>query len=207
MQHSKYFSLSGLTLCILFAGRVAHGQTPLSDPETPQVAKVLTAVSLNHLGLAVNQERSIGSQVTVLFGVGTHYSFYSSNFPPLSGSRFINVTDKYFGREYSTSRFAPYLVGEVRKYTQLFERSVRGKDTRANSANYFALVGEAPFATGNLINVPNLALAYPVGLKYGLRRPLGASFYAEGSAGMFVKISAPQRTLQPRLDFAVAWYR
>ena len=47
-------------------------------------------------------------------------------------------------------------------------------------------MGEVPVATGVLINVPNLALAYPVGVKYGLRWPLGPSFYLEASSGLFV---------------------
>lgn len=190
-----------------FIGSTVYGQALTAEPPTPQVEKVITAASLNYLGLTLTQERRISSQATVLFGIGAHYSSYSSNFPPLFGSRFINELDKYFGRSYSTSAFTPYLVGEVRKYTRLFERSIRGRNTRANSANYFALVGELPFSTGALINVPNLALAYPVGVKYGLRRPLGLSFYVEASAGMFLKISAPKRTLQPRLDVAFAWHR
>jgi len=196
-----------LTALFALIGTTVHGQTLTAEPTTPQVEKVITAAGFNYLGLALTQERRISPQATILFGIGAHYSFYSSDYPPLFGSRFINEIDKYFGRSYSTSAFTPYLVGEIRKYTRLFERSVRGRNTRANSANYFALVGELPFGTGALINVPNLALAYPVGVKYGLRRPLGPSFYVEASAGMFLKISAPQRTLQPRLDLAFAWHR
>ena len=196
-----------LVAYFVLLGPAVHGQAVPAEPTTPQVERVITAAGLNYLGLALTQERRIAPQATVLFGIGAHYSFYSSNFPPLLGSRFINEVDKYFGRSYSTSRFTPYVVVEARKYTRLFERSVRGRDTRANSANYFALVGEVPFATGGLIEVPNLALAYPVGAKYGLRRPLGPSVYLEASAGLFLKISAVQRTLQPRLDVAFAWHR
>jgi len=207
MKPAKLPFIYPLALFFVFIGSVAHGQTITPAAPTPQVEKVLTAVSFNYLGPALTQERRIGPQTTALFGVGAHYSFYSSDSPPPFGARFINVVDKYFGRSYSTHQWVPYLVGEVRHYTRLFERSVRGRDVRANAANYVALVGEVPFATGDLINVPNLALAYPVGVKYGLRRPVGSSFYLEASAGMFVKISAVQRTVQPRLDIAFAWHR
>jgi hypothetical protein len=207
MQSNKTLLICGITLFFSLNYHFAQGQSTNSEPATPQVERVLTAASINYLGLALTQERGIGPQTTVLFGIGGHYSFYNTNSPPPLGSRFITVTDKYFGREYSTSQFTPYLVGEVRKYTRLFERSVRGRNVKANSGNYFALVGEIPFATGNLINVPNLALAYPVGAKYGLRRPLGQSLYIEGSIGLFLKISSSQQSLAPRLDLAFAWHR
>jgi hypothetical protein len=207
MQYYKFPLSFCLALFLVLIRPLAYCQTLPPKPTTPQVDQVITAASLNYLGFALTQERRIAPQTTVLFGLGAHYSFYSSDSPPPLGTRFIDVVDKVFGRSYSTSQFAPYLVGEVRHYTRLFERSVRGRDTRANSANYFALVGELPFATGDLINVPNLALAYPVGVKYGLRRPLGSPFYVEASVGMFLKISATQRTLQPRLDATFAWHR
>ncbi len=95
---------------------------------------------------------------------------------------------------------------QVRSYNNLFKRAVRGRNTRANSGSYVALAAEVPFATGDLIDVPNLALAYPVGIKYGLRRAIGRHLYAEGSIGGFLKVSRPQVVGVPRLDAAVAWY-
>lgn len=185
----------------------SYGQSlPNTDPPSISVQKLLNTLSVTYIGACASQERAISRQSTVMYGVGAHYSFYSSDSPPLFGSRFINEVDKYFGRSYATHAVTPYIFTEIRLYTNLDKRSVRGGDTRANCANYFALVGELPFATGNLINVPNLALAYPVGVKYGVRRPLGSKVYVEGSIGGFLKISRVQQTLQPRLDFAIGWH-
>ena len=121
-----------------------------------------------------------------MYSAGVNYSVYSTSTPQLFGSRFIDVNDKYFGRDYRTSGLTPYLFVEYRYYTALDKRVGRGRDARANSANYFILVGELPFATGDLINVANLCLAYPVGVKYGLRRSLGSRVYLEGSLGMML---------------------
>ncbi|GAA4022224.1 hypothetical protein GCM10022409_02410 [Hymenobacter glaciei] len=186
----------------------ARGQQHTSaDPLKPEVEKVLTSALLNYRGGAVQQERGLGPQSTFLAGVGAHFSSYSTNSPPLFGSRFINVTDKYFGRHYTTSGWTPYVFAEFRVYTTLDKRAVHGRDTRANSSNYWALAGEVPFASGNLINVPNLELAYPVGVKYGVRRPLGTALYIEGSLGGFLKISRSQQSLSPRLDVALGLHQ
>ena len=126
--------------------------------------------------------------------------------PQLFGSRFINVNDKYFWYDYRTSGLTPYMFAEYRYYTTLDKRAGRGCDARANSVNYFILVGELPFATGDLINVANLGLAYPVGVKYGLRRPLGGRVYLEGSLGMMFKLGRGQQALVPRLDVALGWH-
>ena len=64
-----------------------------------------------------------------------------------------------------------------------------------------------PFATGDLINVANLGLAYPLGVKYGLRRPLGSRVYLEGSLGMMLKLGRWQLALVPRLDVALGWHK
>lgn len=64
-----------------------------------------------------------------------------------------------------------------------------------------------PFATGDLINVANLGLAYPLGVKYGLRRPLGSRVYLEGSLGMMLKLGRGQQALVPRLDVALGWHK
>ena len=168
---------------------------------------MLSSALINYRGAAIQQERGLGPHATFLAGVGAHFSAYSTNSPPLFGSRFINVTDKYFGRYYTTSGWTPYVFAEFRVYTTLDKRAARGSDTQANCANYWALVGEAPFASGDLINVPNLELAYPVGIKYGLRRPLGHFLYVEGSLGAFLKISRSQQSLSPRIDFALGLHR
>ena len=190
---------------LLICGRfhVQAQQHISTDPLRPEVEKALTSVLLNYRGGAIQQERGLGPQSTFLAGVGAHFSAYSTNSPPLFGSRFINVTDKYFGRYYTTSGWTPYIFAEFRVYTTLDKRAARGRDTRANSSNYWALAGEVPFATGDLINVPNLELAYPVGVKYGMRRPLGTALYIEGSIGGFLKISRSQQSLSPRLDVAL----
>ena len=193
-----------ITILLLFSCVEARAQSSTSlDPVTPTVDKVLTTLSANYLGLAIQQERGASSVVTFLYGAGIHNSFYSTQTPPLFGSRFINQVDKYFGRVYSTQQWVPYLFGEIRIYNGLYKRAVRGRDTKANCGNYLALVGELPFASGDLINVPNLELAYPVGAKYGLRRPLGQRLYIEGSIGAFLKISKSQQTIAPRIDLAI----
>ena len=99
------------------------------------------------------------------------------------------------------------MFAEYRCYTNLDKRAGRGRDTRANAANYFALVGKLPFATGDLINVVNLGLAYPVGVKYGLWRPLGSRVYLEGSLGMMLKLGRGQQALVSRLDVALGWHK
>lgn len=199
---------SGMTFLFVCVQFYAHGQQRItSDPVQPEVEKVITSVVINYRGGAVQQERGLGPHSTFLVGAGAHFSAYGTNSPPLFGSRFINVTDKLFGRTYSTSGWTPYAFAEFRFYTTLDKRAVRGHDTRANSANYWALVGEVPFASGDLINVSNLELAYPVGVKYGLRRPLGRLLYIEGSFGGFLKISRSQQILSPRLDVALGLHR
>ena len=80
-----------------------------------------------------------------MYGAGVHYSVYSTSTPPLFGSRFINVNDKYFGRDYLTSGLTPYLFAEYRYYTTLDKRAGRGRDTR--------LVPE-PHALGLLVHKP-----------------------------------------------------
>lgn len=196
-----------LLLLVCWQFNVQAQQHVSNDPLAPKVARVLSSAVLNYRGVAVQQERGLGPQNTLLAGVGVHFSAYSTNSPPLFGSRFINVADKYFGRYYTTSGWTPYIYAEFRTYTTLDNRAARGRSTRANSANYWALVGEVPFAAGDLINVPNLELAYPVGVKYGLRRPLGQHLYMEGSVGGLLKISSSQRSLSPRLDVALGFYR
>ncbi|UOQ51410.1 hypothetical protein [Hymenobacter cellulosivorans] len=171
---------------------------------TVQVEKVITAFAINYLGASVGQERRLGSSVTFLYGLGAHYSYYSTGFP-IGGTRFLNVLDPVFGRDYSTGGITPYAFGEFRLYHTLFHRASAGKDIRHNAANYFALFGEQPLAKNNLVEVPNLAIASVVGLKYGLRRSLGAHLSVDGSVGIANKISRTQHTLLPRLDLGVAW--
>ncbi|RAK66662.1 hypothetical protein DLM85_10605 [Hymenobacter edaphi] len=156
------------------------------------------------MGGSISQERRLGSSITLTYGAGAHYSFYSTSLP-IGGTRFINVVDPYFGRDYRTSGLTPYVFGELRLYHTLFRRAQAGRNTAHNAANYVALFGEAPLAKRPLINVPNLALASPVGLKYGLRRNLARHLYAEGSVGLAAKISHRQRTLLPRLDGGLSW--
>ena len=82
MKPAKLPFIYPLALFFVFIGSVAHGQTITPAAPTPQVEKALTAVSFNYLGPALTQERRIGPQTTALFGVGAHYSFYSSDSPP-----------------------------------------------------------------------------------------------------------------------------
>lgn len=172
--------------------------------DTAAVAAHQTAVALNYLGIAALQERGIGRHTTLLYGAGAHYSFYGAGQPAL-GTRFINVIDKYFGRNYTTSGITPYVFLEGRRYLNLLRRAEAGKNTRHNAGTYLGLFGELPFATGNLINVPNLALGYPVGIKVGMRRSVGRAVYVDGSAALVDRISNRQRTVLPRLDVALAW--
>ena len=205
LSHSK--CLFGTALLTLTAEMASAQELKSSEPITAHVERLLTTAAINYRGLAIFQERGLNGQATLMYGAGAHYSTYSTSGPPLFGSRFIGVNDKYFGRNYRTSGLTPYLFAEYRYYTTLDKRAGRGRDTRANAANYFALVGEVPFATGDLINVTNLSLAYPVGVKYGLRRPLGSQVYLESSLGMMLKLSEGQRALVPRLDVALGWHK
>ncbi|RTQ53377.1 hypothetical protein EJV47_01145 [Hymenobacter gummosus] len=203
MRFTCFCLLGGLLFGVRTPGK-AQSQPAPDTPPSAEVERVVTAVAVNYLGLSASQERRLGSSVTATYGVGAHYSFYSTAFP-IGGTRFINVVDPFFGRDYRTSALTPYLLGELRLYHTLFRRTQAGRNTRRNAANYFALFGEVPLSKNRLIDVPNLALATPVGLKYGLRRNLGGHLYAEGSAGLALKISRTQRTLLPRLDAALAW--
>ncbi|MDO7847398.1 hypothetical protein Q5H92_13595 [Hymenobacter sp. M29] len=192
----------------MFCSEAARGQQgpPPSQPSPAQVERVLTAAVLDYRGVAVQQERGLSSRVTLLGGVGAHYSSFSSDQAPLFGTRFLNVVEKEFGRSYRTSGITPYVFAEARIYANLAHRSKRGHDTRANAGTYLAAVGEMPFAPGDLINVQNLQLAYPVGLKVGMRRALGPYVYLEGSVGAMLKISQNQRDLGPRLDLALGFH-
>ncbi|RZJ87682.1 MAG: hypothetical protein EOO60_11930 [Hymenobacter sp.] len=193
------------------AGCLLVGNSPLraqvvESELTPRPARVLNLAGLTYLGLAATQERRLTEQLTVSYGLGLHYSFFDNNAnPPIFGTRFINVLDKAFGYPYSTRGLIPFVAVEVRAY-QLAKRAFKGRSVRGNSANYVALATEIPFASGSLLSSPNLALAYPVGLKYGLRRALSQHLYAEGSLGAFLKLSPAQTALQPRLDAAIGWY-
>lgn len=178
----------------------------MTESDELQPAKLLNIAGLNYLGGFVAQERRLAHQFTISYGVGLHYSFYDNSVDaPIFGTRFINTPDKLFGRPYTTQGVTPYLLFEARSYN-LARQVSRGRTIRGNSANYLALVGEIPFASGSLINVRNLELAYPVGVKYGLRRALGQHIYAEASLGGILKISHSQTSLQPRIDAALAWY-
>ena len=195
-------------LCVLLLSPfVTNAQVVnVIELDEPQPAKLLTMAGLNYLGGFVAQERRLANQFTISYGVGLHYSFYNNSADaPIFGTRFINTPDKLFGRPYTTQGATPYLLVEARSYN-LVRRVSRGRTIRGNSANYLALVGEIPFASGSLINVRNLELAYPVGVKYGLRRALNQYIYAEGSLGGLLKISRSQTSLQPRIDVALAWY-
>src|SRR5690349_5668561 len=128
-----------VTALIISSRTTAYSQT-LSAPEDPSAAtaeKTITAAAINYLGATLSQERRLGSSITFLYGIGAHYSFYSTTFP-IGGTRFINVVDPYFGRDYSTSGITPYVAGEIRFYHTLFRRANAGKNTRHNAANYLA---------------------------------------------------------------------
>ena len=168
------------------------------------VVKSQNTVGINYLGAIISQERAIGRFTTLRFGAGAHYSFYGTSYPTL-GTRFINVIDKNFGRNYSTSGITPYVFLEGRLYTNLLKRLLDNKNIRNNAGTYLALFGEVPFASGNLINVSNLELGYPVGIKIGLRRNLNKSIFVDGSAAIVDLISNRQRSFGPRLDVGIFW--
>jgi hypothetical protein len=197
----RFFHLSILLIIFLITFLPAYSQR---GSDTTLVTKNITAVSANYLGLAISQERSIGERVTLFFGAGAHYSFYGTSYPTL-GTRFINVIEKRFGRDYSTTGTTPYIFLEARIYTNLLKRQERNKNIKNNAGSYLALFGEVPFASGNLINVSNLELGYPLGLKFGLRRNLSNHFYLDGSVAIVNLISDRQRSTSPRLDIAVFW--
>ncbi|OON71066.1 hypothetical protein B0919_03485 [Hymenobacter sp. CRA2] len=169
-----------------------------------RVEKQLVLAGINYLGAAVAYERRLGSSLTAYVSAGAHYSFYSTNLP-IGGTRFVNVIDPHFGRDYSTAALLPYLAGELRVYPRLLVRQRQGKDIRRQAGSFLGLFAEAALATDRLIKVPNLAAAHPVGLRYGLRRNVGAHLLAEGSLGIVSKISPTQRTLMPRLDASLNW--
>jgi hypothetical protein len=192
---------SFLLALLLATSGFSYGQ---SGRDTVLLARRLTTVGINYLGVAVAQERGLGARTTLLYGLGAHYSFYGTSYPIL-GTRFINVIDKTFGRDYSTAGITPYAFLEARVYTNLLTRFARGKNTRHNAGTYLAVFGELPFASGNLIEVPNLELGYPIGLKLGLRRSLGTHLYGEGSVALVNVLSDRQSFLKPRLDVSLAW--
>ncbi len=209
-KHTNFLSIYAVVFFALISVPCLGQQRISDESERASVAPVLSAVTINYLGAQVIQERAIGRQVTFLYGLGAHYSFYSNASswpPPFIGTRFINERDKFFGFVYSSSAITPYLLAELRLYTNLEQRAMRGpRNAAANAANYLALVTEIPVNTGRLIEVDNLALAYPVGVKYGARRVLGNHLYAEGSFGAFLKISSTMAAINPRLDFAIGWH-
>ncbi|GAA3994171.1 hypothetical protein GCM10022408_00500 [Hymenobacter fastidiosus] len=202
-----HLSAAALLIALVRPFSVQAQSAIAPEPPVAQVEKVITAAGINYLGLAVSQERGLTDRITVLYGLGVHYSFYDTDAPPPVGARFIEVLDKSFGRSYQTNGITPYALAEARLYTTLEKRKLHGRDVRANCARYFALLAEIPFATGNLVEVPELRVAYPVGLKYGMRLPLGSRLYVEGSIGAVAKITRVQQSLQPRLDFALAWHK
>jgi hypothetical protein len=193
--------VAGVGLLLLTLTTLGRAQQ-LAD--SISVARSITAVMVDYLGVKVSQERRLGNSISLLYGLGAHYSFYTTNFP-VGGTRFINVVDPYFGRDYATSHFVPYVALEGRLYTTLFKRFMRSKNISHNAANYVGAFVELPFAAGQLISVPNLQLARAAGLRYGLRRNLSRHLYFDGSVGVVAKISSAQRTLLPRLDGGFSW--
>lgn len=70
----------GAALLTLPAG-LASGQDLKSfEASTANVERLLTTVALNYRGLALLKERSIGAQVTLMYGAGVHYSVYSHEY-------------------------------------------------------------------------------------------------------------------------------
>ncbi|GAA4375119.1 hypothetical protein [Hymenobacter koreensis] len=190
-----------LILLAGFGSTAARAQAPI---DSATVARCLTAATGTYLGAQITQERGVGRYATVLYGLGGHYSFYSTTLP-IGGTRFVNVVDPSFGRDYSTAALVPFALLEGRWYTSLQKRATRQRNTRHNAANYLGLFVKLPLASGQLIDVPNLQLARVVGLRYGVRRNLGKRIGAEGSLGVASKLSRSQRTVLPRLDGGVSW--
>ena len=203
MRFACFFLLGGLLLGLRTPSNAQSQPTPVAPPPA-EVDQVITAVSVNYLGLSASQERRLGSSLTAYVSAGAHYSFYSTSLP-IGGTRFVNVIDPSFGRDYSTAAFVPYLAGELRVYPRLLVRQRSGKDFYRQAGSFLGLFAEAPLATERLIKVANLAAAHPVGLRYGLRRNVGAHLLAEGSLAVVSKISRTQRTVQPRLDASLHW--
>lgn len=169
--------------------------------DTVTVKKNISAVHLNYLGASIQQEKRVFQRAVFIYGAGVHRSFYNQGFP--SGTRFIVVRDKFFGREYQVSAFTPYAFLEVRKYFNLLKRSNSGKSTLHNGASYFSFFAEIPLFPGKLTETPNLVLASPVGVKLGGRRNLGRRLYADASAALTGKLYAGNTVFVPRLDAAI----
>jgi hypothetical protein len=197
----RFFQILLYLLAVELFSSSVYGQ---HAEESASLTRSITSVGVNYLGVAVSHERQFGERTTLFVGGGAHYSFYDTSFPTL-GTRFINVIDRNFGRDYSTSGITPYAFLEARVYTNLRKRLTQGKNINHNAGTYVALFGELPFATGNLINVSNLEVGYPVGLKIGLRRGLSDHLVVDGSAALVTVLSSRQRSLGPRLDLALLW--
>lgn len=177
-----------------------------SDSYEVSVQKPLTHIGVNYFGLVIHHERKIFmNNITVQFGGGIHRSFYSTS-SPLIGTRFINVVDNIFGREYKTSTLTPYLCVEFRKYVNIIQRHLNHKRTENFASDYVSIYGEFPFS-GAFLNdaAENLELAKPLGFKYGIRRNIINGLLIDGGLGIVGKFGKRIIGVRPRIDFSLTF--
>lgn len=206
-MYSEQFVRRGVFALVagyLLLPQFVQSQTPKEQKTHNQLfaKQVITSGQLNYLGATLQQERRLTNHATFSYGGGIHYSFY--RIPAIFGTRFINVLDPIFGRNYTLHTVTPYVYAEFRRYFGITNRGNKNKNLENNAANYISFFGEQPLAAGNITETRNLTLASPVGIKLGLRRNLARRFYMEASLGMVAKLSFAQTVFVPRLDFGIS---
>ena len=176
---------------------------PLSR-RTASVERVITATQVYYPGAAIQQERRLTRQMTVIYGAGLYAAEFSEQ-PPNLRFRFMAVRDRRYPSFYQTNAILPYVFTEIRQYFSLDRRMRKEKNTAHNAANYISIFGELPLASGRLTETGNLVMAYPVGVKIGMRRNLGGHFYLDASAGFAAKFNPSVDAYAPRLDAALGF--
>lgn len=189
MQFCKKYALFLYSLVTVVANAQEKLYTLRDD--SLAVKKVMTAAAIHFPGIYMHQERRLAPHTTFMYGVGIYFSSYENSDPPKPlqmRRRFIVVRDDAFPSFYEVSSVTPYVFSEVRQYFGFTRRVKKEKDVTNNAANYVALFAEAPLASGRLTETSNIRMAFPVGVKVGMRRNLGEQFYFEGSLGFLRKI-------------------
>jgi hypothetical protein len=132
----------------LFSTQIANSQTPKEQRISPPLfaRQVITCGQLNYLGATLQQERRITNHTTFLYGGGVHYSFY--RIPAIFGTRFINVLDPIFGRNYTLHTVTPYVYAEFRRYFGIANRRKKNRNLENNAANYISFLANSPWQPG-----------------------------------------------------------
>jgi hypothetical protein len=189
MQFCKKYALLLCSLVTIVADAQEKLYTLRDD--SLAVKKVITAAAIHFPGIYMYQERRLALHTTFMYGVGIYFSSYENSDPPKPlqmRRRFMVIRDDAFPSFYEVSSVTPYIFSEVRQYFGFARRVRKEKDVTNNAANYVALFAEAPLASGRLTETTNIVMAFPVGIKIGMRRNLAEQFYFEGSAGFLRKI-------------------